>query len=514
MAKASDKRHLEDWGAFRDNVNRSTPIDLTEPPAVKKQRIARLEADPEAWFKYYFPNFYTAEPAPFHIESTQIVLNNPEYYLVRSWSRELAKSARTMMEILYLVLTGKKKNVLLVSDSFENAKRLLLPYKIILESNNRIINDYGPQQTLGNWEAHEFKTKCGASFRALGAGQSPRGTRNDAARPDVILIDDIDTDQDCRNKDIIRERVEWIESALIPTRSISVPLLLIACGNIIAKYCCITEMAKMADRHEIVNIRDKNGKSTWPTKNTEEMIDRVLKTIRRTARQREFFNNPIIEGTTFTKVRFTKAPPLNTCEMVVIYADPSTSNKDKPQGKSKGQRSFKSVQVIGFKNHRFYTYWIRLQQVGNIKFVKWLYAAHYFCRLHGLDNVLVWIENNSLQDPHYTQVIKPQIYKHAEKECIPVVPVRLDRRDKPDKFERIDGTLQPLDEDLNIWFDQSLEGTSDMEEMEGQWLAVSPDCKTMDGPDCNEGGTWLIQHRKGTKPVPASSFGARVNQRF
>lgn len=514
MAKQSDKRHLEDWQKFRDNVTRATPVDLTEPPEVKKQRIVRLEADPESWFKYYFPNFYTSEPAPFHRESTDIVLNNMEYYLVRSWSRELAKSARTMMEILYLVLTGKKFNVLLVSDSFENAKRLLLPYKIILESNNRIINDYGLQQTLGSWEAHEFKTKCGASFRALGAGQSPRGTRNDAARPDVILIDDIDTDQDCRNKDIIKEKFEWIESALIPTRSISVPLLVIACGNIIAKYCCITEMAKTADRHEIINIRDKKGRSTWPTKNYEAMIDRVLKSIGRTARQREYFNDPIIEGTTFTKVKYTKAPALNTCEMVVIYADPSTSNKDKPQGKSKGQRSYKSVQVIGFKNHRFYTYWIRLQQVGNIKFVKWLYAAHQFCKNQGLDTISVWIENNSLQDPHYQQVIKPQIYAHAEKECIPVIPVRLDRRDKPDKFERIDGTLQPLDEENNICFDESLEGTEDMETMEGQWLAVSPDCKTMDGPDCNEGGTWIIRERKGSKPPAKHSFGARTSQKF
>lgn len=514
MAKASDKKYLDEWEVFRDNQKRSTPIDLSEPPAVKKQRIARLEADPEAWMKYYFPSFYTAEPAPFHIESTQIVLNNPEYYLVRSWSRELAKSARTMMEILYLVLTGKKLNVLLVSDSLKNAERLLLPYKIILESNNRIINDYGAQQTIGNWEAHEFKTKIGASFRALGAGQSPRGTRNEAARPDVILIDDIDTDQDCRNKDIIKEKVEWIESALIPTRSISVPLLLIACGNIIAKYCCITEMAKMADRHEIINIRDENGKSTWPSKNTEAMIDRVLKTIKHSARQREFYNNPIVEGTCLTKARYTVTPPLATCEMTIIYADPSTSNKDKPSGKAKGQRSYKSVQVIGYKNHQFYTYWIRLQQVGNVKFVKWLYAAHLFCKLQGMDNVVVWIENNSLQDPHYQQVIKPQIYKHAEKECITAIPVRLDRRNKPDKFERIEGTLQPLDEEQNIWFDEVLEGTPDMEEMEGQWLAVSADCKTMDGPDCNEGGTWLIQNRKGSKPAPKSSFGARTDQKF
>src|SRR5690606_25935462 len=93
---------------------------------------------------------------------------------------------------------------LMISNTEDNAKRLLLPYKNILESNNRIINDYGVQRQVGKWEDHEFTTKFGFSFRALGAGQSPRGTRNDAARPDAIIIDDFDTDEKCRNKDRVK----------------------------------------------------------------------------------------------------------------------------------------------------------------------------------------------------------------------------------------------------------------------------------------------------------------------
>ncbi|WP_353124172.1 hypothetical protein ACF3OC_07975 [Sphingobacterium cellulitidis] len=514
MLSNIDKRYLEEWEKFKENINRATPIDIDEPVQDKKKRIEKLEKDPEEWFKYYFPHYCTAEPAPFHILSTKKVLANPEYYLVRSWSRELAKSARTMMEVLFLVLTGKKSNVLLVSNSFNNATRLLLPYKVNLETNNRIINDYGKQESIAGWEAHEFKTKKGRSFRALGSGQSPRGTRNDAVRPDVILVDDIDTDQDCRNKDIIKESVEWIESALIPTRSISEPLLLIACGNLIAKYCCITEMAKKADRHEVINIRDNNGNSTWPSKNTEEMIDRVLKTIGHTAREREYYNNPIVEGTTFKRVKYAKAPLLRTCEMTVIYADPSTSNKDKPKGKSAGKRSYKSVQVIGYKNHRFFTYWIRLRQVGNKDFVNWLYQAYEFCKKQGVDTVNIWIENNSLQDPHYEQVIKPQIEQKAKDDCIDMISVRKDTRNKPEKFERIDGTLQPLDEDDRILFDERLKDTEDMETMEDQWISVSPDAKIIDGPDCQEGGVWKILNRQVHNTGKGYASGPRADRKY
>ncbi len=56
----------------------------------------------------------------------------------------------------------------------------------------------------GAWETGEFTCQSGCSFRAIGAGQSPRGTRNKNFRPDCILIDDIDTDEECRNPERIR----------------------------------------------------------------------------------------------------------------------------------------------------------------------------------------------------------------------------------------------------------------------------------------------------------------------
>jgi len=297
--KSEDKKYFELWQQFRDNTRKATPIDLTETPVQKMERVALLEKSPEKWFKYYFPNFYTSEPAPFHLKATKRVLSNSEWYEVRSWARELSKSGRTMMEVLFLVLTGKKKNVIMTSSTFDNACRLLLPYKSILETNNRIINDYGDQESIGNWESGEFVTRKGVAFRALGSGQSPRGTRKDEVRPDVILIDDIDTDEECRNPERIKSKIKWIEEALLPTRSISNALLVIVCGNIIAKYCCVTELAKKADIQDIINIRDKQGKSTWPNKNTELAIDRVLSKISYNSAQKEYFNNPVAEGDVF-----------------------------------------------------------------------------------------------------------------------------------------------------------------------------------------------------------------------
>lgn len=93
----SDKKIELLWSEFRDSVRNSTPVDKNETPEQKRKRMTRLEANVEEWFKYYFPKYAFSEPAPFHKKATQRVINNAEWYEVRSWSRELAKSTRTML---------------------------------------------------------------------------------------------------------------------------------------------------------------------------------------------------------------------------------------------------------------------------------------------------------------------------------------------------------------------------------------------------------------------------------
>ena len=179
-----------------------------------------------------------------------------------------------MMEISKLALTKKIRNVLLISNSADNAERLLLPFMANFEENQRIIQDYGQQKKPGAWETGEFTCMSGCSFRAIGAGQSPRGTRNKNFRPDFILVDDIDTDEECRNPERIKTKWKWLEEALIPTMSVSGNYRILFNGNIIAPDCCIkraiekaTELkAKGIGHVDIINIRGKDGLSVWPEK--------------------------------------------------------------------------------------------------------------------------------------------------------------------------------------------------------------------------------------------------------
>lgn len=76
----------------------------------------------------------------------------------------------------------------------------------------------------------------------------------------------------------MRKKINWLEQALIPTRSISTPTRILVNRNIISDNCMVKYLGDSAfcDKFDIVNIRNKNGKSSWPEKNTEEDIDRVF----------------------------------------------------------------------------------------------------------------------------------------------------------------------------------------------------------------------------------------------
>ncbi len=480
MLKPIDKRAIIDWDEFVENMNRDAPVDLKETPSQKKKRIADLERNDEKWFKYYFKNYYTSEPARFHIRSTKRIMSNPEWYEVRAWSRELSKSGRTMMEVTKLALTGKKKNVVLTSNSKDNAERLLRPYKVIFEKNNRIINDYGVQQKHGNWSDSEFITRKGVAFRAIGKGQSPRGTRNESVRPDVLLIDDFDTDEDCRNPDTVDKYWDWLEKAFYATRSISNPLLVIFCGNIIAEYSTIVKAMDMADHAEIINIRDKNGKSTWPQKNTEAMIDRVLSKISYNAAQGEYFNNPITQGKVFDKLNYKKLLPFSRYQFLVAYTDPSY--------KSGKKNDFKATGLIGRHGDEYHVLRVRCAQTSTANMLDWQYEL--MKEVNGKCPIFFMIEWPSIDD-----TLKLEIQKANKRHGV-TLPLKADERTKPDKFFRIESLLEPLNRNEKLWFDERLKVSEHMKNMQAQFLALSPTSRAHDdGPDAIEGGVYFINSK-------------------
>lgn len=502
--KPADRAAIRTWDDYIDQYLATIVVDATETAEEQKKRIARLESNFEEWKKYYFPNYCYAPPAKFHIKASRRILKNPEWYECRAWARELAKDVVTMMETIYQALTGVKKSIILVSNSYDNAEKLITPYRLNLEKNERIINDYGLQKLQGQWQKGDFTTVKGVSFLALGVGQSPRGTRNEEVRPDKIIVSDLETDENVRNPEIVKNNWEWFEDALYPTRSVSKPLQIIWLNNIIARDCSIVRAMKKADHAEVVNIEDDKGNPTWPEKNSRENIERIKANISTRAYQKEYMNNPVAEGTVFKKMVWGKCPPLSRLSFVVAYADPSTSNKES------GVSSTKGLFLVGLYQGKLYVYKGYLEQARSETFVNWFFDLRDW--VADKTQVYFYMENNSLQDPFFQQVFKPLFIAVGKKRGI--ISIKGDDRKKPDKFVRVEGNLEPLNSNGQLILNERERENPHMQKLEEQFLLVNPKLTApADGPDAVEGG-YFIANQKVINNVDDYSVVTRKSKKY
>ena len=497
MGQLDDRRAFKEWQEYYNALKRDKAVDeLT--PIERKRKLEQLEKNPVKWMQFFFSEYCRYPFTSFHIRAINRICNNGEWYEVLSWSRELAKSTIVFMCVMYLVATGRKRNVLMVSNSHENAVRLLEPYKNCFEKNSLFKAYYGDLREVGKWTAEEFSLTTGAAFRALGALESPRGTRKEAIRPDCILLDDFDTDADCRNIDTLNKKWNWFEQALLGTRSVSEDMLIVVCGNIIAQDCCAKRAGEKADMWNIVNIRDKDGKSTWPEKNTEERIRRIQDKISTRSFQQEYMNNPLSEGEVFTELKWGKCPSLSKLTFAVCYGDPAPSNTKSDAA------SFKGVFLLGYHEGNFYIYTGYLDHVTNDEYVN----QYYYIRDYAGDKVQVnyFIENNKLQSPFYEQVFMPLFAaKGKERGFIGVMP---DERKKPPKFDRIEGNLEPLNKQGRLIFNIDEKDNPHMKRLEEQFLLINRAMKSpADGPDCIEGGVYILNQKISTLSIGSFTVG-------
>lgn len=483
-----ERQALRAWEEFHKSFAQDALIDhsLTAGQVDKLRRD--LEADPVEWCRYMFPAYAKYEFAPFHTKAIKRIIDNPEWYEVLSWSRELAKSTIVMMTMMYLALTKRKRFFILTSATVDSAKRLLTPYRINFEVNPRIKQIYGEQQNLGSWTDTDFTTRGGAKFLALGAGSAPRGSRNEAVRPDVLIADDFDTDEDCRNPETLKKKWDWFNEALYPTRSISEPTLVLWCGNIIAKDCCIVRAGRQADHWDIINIRDKQGRSTWLAKNSEEMIDTVLKNIPQSAQQKEYFNNPLTEGSVFKNLVYGKVPSLSKFKYLIAYGDPAYSDRKTKAG------SFKALVLVGYLGGKYYVIKTYLAKETNANFIGWYFELKHW--VGGKTEVYYYMENNKLQDPFFEQVFKPLLRTEVKRRGEEMY-IRPDERKKTDKAVRIENNLEPLDRLGDLIFNEAEKDNPHMQELIEQGKLFEMHLPyPADGLDAVEGAISLIKEKR------------------
>ncbi len=474
-----DRGTLKEFSQFLDNLTPVKAIDKTETPEQKNKRVKNLLSNFEEFCYYYFPEFASCKFADFHLEFANQVISKDRLYITRAWARDHAKSVTCIMILAYLNATKKIKNVLLVSKTETMAVELLAPLKDIFENNERYIADFGEQKGYGVWTAAKFVTKNKMSFRAIGMGQSPRGTRNKEARPDTILIDDGDDDEVVLNKSRLDKAWEWICSALFPTFSIKGGKRFIFVNNIIADDCLIVRASKMADDHKTINIYDQNNEPSWKNRFTKEECEYMINKAGIFAR-REYFNEGNVGGKVF-KEEYFQFKPMNPKEYtnMVAYLDPSFS--------SKKTADYKALCLVGYKNgeYHFLRWWCGIATVTQM--IDWFYDLDDYLKQHDTTAVYYMEEVflQSLLYKDFAEVAQTKGY---------TLPLRGDKRQKPNKDQRI-LSIVGLFERGKVYFNEIYKNDRFMILAINIFKLYDPNKTTIpkDVPDAAEGGFFILR---------------------
>ncbi|MEM7372811.1 MAG: hypothetical protein AAF587_29590 [Bacteroidota bacterium] len=504
---AAERRELQMYLDLKKRIASATAPDIYETPSKQKARIKRLLKKPLDFFKHYFPHYLDADFGWFHKKAIRDATNDRSSFIVAEWPREHAKSVLfDIMLALYLLADGWLTGMILASDTEKKAQGLIGDIQAELEANLRFIHDFGNQKPSGGWADGHFVTQDGVGFWAFGMGQNPAGAREGEKRPNYGVIDDADNKRKARNQQRIEEDVDWVLGEFFGCLSIKESLK-VYCNNRVHRKGLTAHIvgdiepgdskrkginhikvyATEGRRHQRL-LPDAGGQPAWKERYTLHHITKRMGEMGWANAMRQFFHHHEEKGHTFKKemIHWVKPLAFNKYDKILTYCDPSW--------KSGAKNDFKAIVLIGKKKTNYHILWAWVRQTSISNMVKAHYIAHDLVPSESI--VQHWLEANLMQDDHIKN------YKEFGEEDNQTLRIRVDKRKKPNKYDRIEN-LEPLMTLKRLSFNVRMKNDPDMQTLINQFLAFPFGFD--DGPDAVEGGIHKIDRM--TKKTGKAKMG-------
>ena len=136
--------------------------------------------------------------------------------------RGFAKSTIISLEyVIYCICYKLEDFIVIISSTADTASAFLRDVKREIESNAKLAADFpeicdiNKRTSSIRWSESEIITPNGIKIIALGTGQQIRGRRNRSERPTLIILDDIETNETCRNPESAYNLEDWLKKAVL-----------------------------------------------------------------------------------------------------------------------------------------------------------------------------------------------------------------------------------------------------------------------------------------------------------
>lgn len=468
--RKAQEHYLKRLQQIKNGADIANPF---ETPEERKAIIDRAKKDPAFLCEYFFPHYATAKASWFQIRLAKAVLKNKKIRRLIRWGRGLAKSVWCNVIIpIFLWINDESIYMVLVANNLDKAEILLSDVQAEFESNPRLIRYFGDQVLLGSWADGDFRTKDGRFIgKALGMGQSPRGLRIAAQRPNYIVCDDLEDKDTVKNPKRQDEVVTWIEGDLLKTMDGDTKRYLHP-NNDPWPRSIQNQLEKKHPNWEVDEVcayNEATFEPAWPEKYSadyyrEEEEDGAFTS------QAEYNHKKHVKGKVFKDemIQWGKRPNLNHFSHIVGFWDVAYS----------GEGDYNAIKVWGL--HGF-NYWCVKGFVRQCKMAEAIRLMYEYEKILPETVTIHWrVEEQFWNDPLIDAL------KLVELEYKRPLNIVVSDNPKKKKYDRI-STMLPYYQNRRIFYSEAEFANNDMIEGMNQLKGIEPGYNTHDdSPDADE----------------------------
>ncbi|HUU56580.1 MAG TPA: hypothetical protein VMW93_04495 [bacterium] len=475
IRKGQTRRELERRLAeIRESMASScTPL----PPNEREERLARARDDVLYFGKTYLPHYFQVESAPFHRDLVEL-LNLRDRPVAVAAARSHGKSTLVALAYpLHQLAFRLRHFIVLISETEDQAADATEFIKLELEENPRLRQDFGIRRREGSGERGDFATTTETRVLARGRRQRVRSARYRQWRPDLIVVDDVESDESVRNPRTIKRVYDWLRGEVYGTMDTGCSFFII--GNLLAKRSVMGNLLFDEDLDGVVERRiyraidPATGEPLWPARWPLSELAAKKRFMGSVLFEKEYNCNP-------------QNPDGNFQDEWIRYYDPGEiagrrldvySFEDPVTGEGKSSE-FHAIVTVGLDRQNMVYYvldaFIRRVSIDALLHKSWQTYDDYHPTLFGL-------EINGFQ------VLLQRDYERMARERGYYLPLKLVLH-RSNKEARIVSTLQYIVEHGKLRFHR---GHTDQDVLVEQLVFLDEPSVADDGPDALEGAVSL-----------------------
>lgn len=277
-------------------------------PKAKKERLTRAAWDFDFFCATYLPHYFSIEPADFHRELKILAHHRPDpakgeavIPAVVGAPRGFAKS--TVLAFAYALweaLFHRRHCIIIGSETKDLAESHVASIAAECSTNQRIVYDFAP--VIESLKKGHLVLK-GTSIFARGAGQQIRGIKHGSYRPDLVILDDLESDKLAINPKRVKYLLKWIVGTVYPAIARDGGLIII--GTIIDRRSALATMLTSNEepwrlwRRVLYRAITPEGDSLWPAMYSLELLEAKKAAMGPALFNQEYMNDPRNEAGLF-----------------------------------------------------------------------------------------------------------------------------------------------------------------------------------------------------------------------